>query len=342
MRTLQIIAATSIAISLAFSFPSQAKDWSDADFRNKEISQNKCKTTLKRRLSFAKYWPPTELTYANPYMYKHGKVGFWGYLELGDIYYNGCKKASLEPDHQLAATWYQYAAIANLAEAQWKLGRMLVNGDGIPADIDTGRKWLISAAEQGEDRSIPDLQVLNEAIPQRMTPNNYETAVANAEASIVASRSEYWRQVQQDLGHLLVVAATSYGAVKSNTSLPIPISTPGQNAADICNCKGYAGPDGPCFAGPGGAAYNGPGGPAYSGPGGACYAGPGGNRFNGPGGSGYEGPGGPKYSGPGGPAYDGPGGPAYSGPGGACYAGPGGPCYSGAGGSGESCPAICR
>jgi hypothetical protein len=76
-------------------------------------------------------------------------------------------------------------------------------------------------------------------------------------------------------------------------------------ASDVCSCKGYAGPGGPCYSGPGGRAYNGPGGPAYAGPGGRCYAGPGGPS--------YSGPGGPSYSGPGGPAYSGPGGPKYNG-----------------------------
>ena len=47
-------------------------------------------------------------------------------------------------------------------------------------------------------------------------------------------------------------------------------------AQDVCNCKGYAGPGGPCYDGPGGPAYKGPGGPAYAGAGGPCYAGPGG------------------------------------------------------------------
>ena len=123
------------------------------------------------------------------------------------------------------------------------------------------------------------------------------------------------------------------------------LSTPRQRSApqqSICNCKGYAGPGGPCYNGPGGAAYDGPGGPAYRGAGGACYAGPGGPEYDGPGGPAYKGPGGARYDGPGGPAYDGPGGPAYSGPGGACYAGPGGPCYSGPGGTGTTCPAICK
>ena len=54
-------------------------------------------------------------------------------------------------------------------------------------------------------------------------------------------------------------------------------------ARDICNCKGYAGPGGPCYSGPGGPAYNGPGGPAYAGPGGPCSRSPGGERYDGPG-----------------------------------------------------------
>ena len=58
---------------------------------------------------------------------------------------------------------------------------------------------------------------------------------------------------------------------------------------NVCNCKGYSGPGGPCYDGPGGAAYDGPGGPAYSGPGGACYAGPGGPEYDGPGGDAYDG-----------------------------------------------------
>ena len=57
-------------------------------------------------------------------------------------------------------------------------------------------------------------------------------------------------------------------------------------ASQVCNvqnCKGYAGPGGPCYAGPGGNLYAGPGGPLYAGPGGACYAGPGGPCYMGPG-----------------------------------------------------------
>ena len=55
-------------------------------------------------------------------------------------------------------------------------------------------------------------------------------------------------------------------------------------ARNVCNCKGYDGPGGPCYADPGGPAYAGPGGPAYAGPGGACYEGEGGPCYSGPGG----------------------------------------------------------
>ena len=129
-------------------------------------------------------------------------------------------------------------------------------------------------------------------------------------------------------------------------------------ALDICDCRGYRGPGGPCDSSLGGAAYAGPGGPASAGPEGRCFAGLGGPRyagqggpfFAGPGGSRYAGLGGPAYAGPGGPeesgpngrAYQGPGGLADTGPGGACYAGPNGPCYAGPGGSGEGCSKLCR
>ncbi len=124
-------------------------------------------------------------------------------------------------------------------------------------------------------------------------------------------------------------------------SIPPVSSTLPPIGDSVCQCKGYAGPGGPCYAGPGGQAYAGPGGPAYDGPGGPCYDGPGGPEFSGPGGPAFDGPGGPRYDGPGGPCYSGPGGPVYDGPGGPCYDGPGGPCYSGPGG-GSDCPQVCQ
>jgi hypothetical protein len=44
-------------------------------------------------------------------------------------------------------------------------------------------------------------------------------------------------------------------------------------ARNVCNCKGYDGPGGPCYAELGG--------PAYTGEGGACFTGPGGGAYTG-------------------------------------------------------------
>lgn len=100
-------------------------------------------------------------------------------------------------------------------------------------------------------------------------------------------------------------------------------------------CRGYAGPGGPCYAGPGGGLYAGPGGGLYAGPGGGLYAGPGGGMYAGPSGGLYKGPGGGLYSGPGGGIYQGPpGGPD-------AYRGPWGPCITGAKGpewTAQNCP----
>lgn len=84
-------------------------------------------------------------------------------------------------------------------------------------------------------------------------------------------------------------------------------------------CRGYAGPGGPCYSGPGGGLYSGPGGGLYTGPGGGMYSGPGGGLYTGPGGGLYSGPGGGIYPGP-------PGGEdAYKGPWSPCITGVKGP-----------------
>lgn len=89
-------------------------------------------------------------------------------------------------------------------------------------------------------------------------------------------------------------------------------------------CRGYAGPGGPCSTGPGGGLSAGPGGGLNAGPGGGLNAGPGGGLYTGPGGGMYAGPGGGLYTGPGGGMYAGPGGGLYPGPGGGVYSSPGG------------------
>ena len=49
----------------------------------------------------------------------------------------------------MAAKWYGYAAGQGNADAQYNLGHMLAQGEGIPPDYAKAAKWYRSAAEQG-------------------------------------------------------------------------------------------------------------------------------------------------------------------------------------------------
>ena len=45
-------------------------------------------------------------------------------------------------DLERAAEWYEKAAIQGHTGAQFSLGAMLVNGEGVPRDVATGLMWL--------------------------------------------------------------------------------------------------------------------------------------------------------------------------------------------------------
>lgn len=268
----------------------------------------------------AYYWNPLAKQ-GNPYaQYNVGLLWEYGF-------------GSTSLNKAQAAEWYLLSAKQGYAMAMVKLAEYQISiGSKKPA-----LTWLNLAARWGNDIAIKKLRSMGEPVPRADL----------LDQQIVANQRK--QKENEDLAAGLLMMGTIIGAANSGSSQSYyPTTNTYTNLVDspsmqnICNCKGYAGPGGPCYAGPGGAAYNGPGGPAYDGPGGACYSGAGGPEYSGPGGPAYDGPGGPRYSGPGGPAYNGPGGPAYDGPGGACYSGPGGPCYSGPGGTGENCPSVCQ
>ncbi len=222
-----------------------------------------------------------------------------------------------------AANWFYLSAKQGYVPAMVRLSEVQSRlGNETPAI-----SWLILAARWGNSEAI---QQLKEKGLQAPLPDLY-----------YAEQREEDRALHAILGSNATLLFGQNRNTNSDTDNPLTSSS-SFKPNNICNCKGYSGPGGPCYSGPGGPAYDGPGGPAYNGPGGYCYSGPGGSEYDGPGGPAYDGPGGPAYDGPGGPAYDGPGGPAYDGPGGPCYSGSGGPCYSGPGGTGEYCPKICK
>ena len=105
-----------------------------------------------------------EQEFGNPYnfgpMLDYPEVMRWYYLaeeqdrtdaqyNLGLMYYNGDGVAQ---DYTEAAKWYYRAAERGLADAQYNLGRMYYNGDGVVQDYTEAAKWFHRAAEQGDAR----------------------------------------------------------------------------------------------------------------------------------------------------------------------------------------------
>jgi hypothetical protein len=172
-------------------------------------------------LNFVKYWPPR--SNYDWIMYNPKKVGFRGYDLLGDVYYRGCTEANLAPDKVAAAYWYQVAAVAHVPEAQWKLGRMLMEGDGVPVDHNVGLAWITSAAIEGSDQAAEYLRVHDYPVPTPTYPNSYTVAAERAHQRLKAAQTAERQQVVRDLTSLLVNVGTSYVAAKVGAAAMQPI-----------------------------------------------------------------------------------------------------------------------
>ena len=67
-------------------------------------------------------------------------------FNLGLIYYNG---QGVSQDYTQAVQWYRKAAEQGVAQAQYNLGVMYANGQGIRQDDAQAVQWFLKAAEQG-------------------------------------------------------------------------------------------------------------------------------------------------------------------------------------------------
>jgi uncharacterized protein len=65
---------------------------------------------------------------------------------LGFLYENG---DGVAPDYEIAASWLRKAADKNYAPAQFELGWLYVNGHGVAKDYATALNWFRTAANQG-------------------------------------------------------------------------------------------------------------------------------------------------------------------------------------------------
>jgi len=199
-----------IALSTAFlaGCASLASTSTNPTERQLQLSSGRCAGTYKHMLNFVKYWPPR--SNYDWIMYNPKKVGFRGYDLLGDVYYHGCASANLAPDKVAAAYWYQAAAVAHVPEAQWKLGRMLFEGDGVPKNTDAGLAWLTSATIEGSTEAAGYLRSHGEPVPPRIYPNSYAIAAEHAHQKLEAAQTAQRQQVVRDLASLLVTVGAAY------------------------------------------------------------------------------------------------------------------------------------
>lgn len=87
-----------------------------------------------------------------------GKQGYSrAAFELGNRYL-------VAKDTTKALCWYQRAAKAGHANAQYNVGLMWLKGAGVPRDVLKGLTWMTKAADRGDDKAQALLQRIDEAL----------------------------------------------------------------------------------------------------------------------------------------------------------------------------------
>ncbi len=76
---------------------------------------------------------------------------------LGAMYRNG---EGVPPDPAVAANWYRKAALQGFAQAQYSLGALYQNGVGVAKDDAVAASWYSEAARQGHAQAQYSLAVM--------------------------------------------------------------------------------------------------------------------------------------------------------------------------------------
>lgn len=80
----------------------------------------------------------------------------WAQFTLGLMYDNG---QGVPQDFVEAAKWYSKAAYQHHAEAQFTLGVMHINGEGVGKDYVLAHMWFSLAAEQGFENAAKNRDI---------------------------------------------------------------------------------------------------------------------------------------------------------------------------------------
>ena len=96
--------------------------------------------------------------------------GAWAQFSLGEMYYNG---EGVPKDFAEAVSWYRKAADQGFAHAQYYLGLMYANGRGVPKDLVQAHVWWNIAGARGDETAKKDCA----NIEKEMTPEQQAEAM---------------------------------------------------------------------------------------------------------------------------------------------------------------------
>ena len=100
-------------------------------------------------------------------------------FKLGSMYYNG---EGVAKDYTASVKWFHEAARQGHAKAQFKLGQMFQQGQGVPQDYGRAHKWFNLAATGGD----PKAAEARDALARLMTPQ--QLADAQRQAALFVAR----------------------------------------------------------------------------------------------------------------------------------------------------------
>ena len=88
---------------------------------------------------------------------------------LGSMYANG---QGLKQDFKEAAKWYERAAKQGIPQAQFRLGEIYMSGRGVPMDLERSYAWFAVASHLGHAQAAKALQ----SSLQRLSPDELAEA----------------------------------------------------------------------------------------------------------------------------------------------------------------------
>ena len=110
-------------------------------------------------------------------------------IQLADEYFtSGAEGFNPAVSWREASRWYRRAAQQGHGKAQFSLGRMYEQGQGVPQDHVQAHKWLSLASAQASDEDLVPYARARDSVAEKMTPEQI------AEAQRLAQQ---WKPTEQ-------------------------------------------------------------------------------------------------------------------------------------------------